>query len=81
MKLQKKTYLPLILIGVFVLFIFAVFFLGTLAKPSDGNEQTTTQAFVKGSFSSEREHGCCSNSQPVRGASTCPMNGMPSGGP
>lgn len=81
MKMLKKAFLASIFIGVFVLFIFAVFFSSTLANSSDGSKQMTTQTGVKGSSEAEREHGYCSDSHPVRGASTCPANGMPKAGP
>ncbi len=85
MKMLKKAFLASIFIGVSVLFIFAVFFSSTLANPSDGRNfwlrPYTTQTGTKDTFDAEREHGYCSDSQPVRGPSTCPANGMPGVGP
>lgn len=85
MKILKKALLASIFIGVFVFFILAVFFSSTLANHSDGRNfglrPYTTQTGVKGEFDAEREHGYCSDSHPVRGASTCPANGMPGAGP
>ena len=81
MKMVKRAYLSLILIGICVLFMFAVFFSSTLSTTSYGTEKTAVQAAMKGSSDAEREHGYCSDSHPIRGASTCPVNGMPNGRP
>jgi hypothetical protein len=78
----KRVHLSLILIGIFALFMFAVFFSNTLSTTSYRTEQTAVQTKgMKGSFDAEREHGYCSDSHPIRGAHTCPVNGMPTGRP